>query len=150
MRSRVSAVSDRTIEAGMPRILPALTDANRAFWHGGAREQLLIQRCTACRRWLHPPGETCPSCGGGLRPEAVSGNGTLFTFTENHQQFHPDVPPPYVIAIVELAEQADLRLPTNIVHAETDTLRCGMDVRVLFERHGEVFVPVFEPAPPPV
>ena len=36
-------------------------------------------------------------------------------------------------------------LVTNIVHTNTDSLRCGTPVRVLFEGHGEVFVPLFEP-----
>jgi uncharacterized protein len=141
-------VNDRTAEAGPPRILPELTAVNRPFWTGGANGELLIQRCTACGRWVHPPVEQCPACAGGLRPEPVSGNGTLFTFTRNFQPFHPAVPPPYVIAIVELDEQADLRLPTNIVNCDPDTLACAMAVRVRFEQHGEVFVPLFEPTPP--
>ena len=40
----------------------------------------------------------------------MSGAGTVFTFTVNGHPFNPAVPPPYVIAIVELVEQADLRL----------------------------------------
>lgn len=133
------------IEATTPRIIPPLTDANRAFWTGGADGELLIQRCESCGRWRHPPAERC-DCGGALVPQPVSGTGTVFTFTVNHQQYHPDVPPPYVIAIVVLDEQEDLRLPTNIVNADPDTLECGLRVHVAFEPHGEVFVPVFEPA----
>jgi uncharacterized OB-fold protein len=145
LRSQV--VNDRIIAASAPRILPPLTDVNRPFWTGGARGELMIQRCTACARWIHPPTDRCAECGGELEFEPVSGTGTLFTFTENFQQFHPDVTPPYVVGIVELDEQDDLRLPTNIVNADESTLDCGMAVRVLFEQHGEVFVPVFEPTP---
>ena len=129
-----------------PRILPTLDDLNRPFWTGGANGELLIQRCAACRRWVHPPVNACPACAGALVAEAVSGHGTIFTFTVNEQQFHPDVAPPYVIAIVVLDEQDDLRLPTNIVNADSDTLQVGTPVRVLFEQHGEVYVPIFEPA----
>ena len=75
----------------------------------------------------------------------MSGRGTIFTFTVNAHQFHPDVPPPVVIAIVELVEQSDLRIPTNIVGAAADDLRCGLPVQVVFERNGEVYVPLFEP-----
>ena len=71
----------------------------------------------------------------------------MFTFTENFQQFHREVPPPYVVALVELDEQVDLRIPTNIVNYDAATLQCGMPVRVLFEQNGDVFVPIFEPAP---
>jgi uncharacterized OB-fold protein len=48
-----------------------------------------------------------------------------------------------VIAVVELAEQSDLRLPTNIVDCAPDEVRIGAAVHVHFEQHGEVFVPVF-------
>jgi uncharacterized protein len=138
-------VDTRIVEAGPPRIIPPLTDANRPFWTGGATGQLLIQRCERCRRWVHPPVDACDACGGPLTPEPVAGTGTIFTFTVNHQQYHPDVPPPYVIAIVELDEQDDLRLPTNIVNADADALDCGTRVHVVFEPHGDEFVPVFEP-----
>src|SRR5262245_5722938 len=99
-----------------PRMLPALTELNRAFWTGGAQGELRILRCAACRRWVHPPVGACPACGGRLAPEAASGRGTIFTFTVNHQAFRPEVPPPYAIAIVELAEQRGLRVPTNVVN----------------------------------
>jgi uncharacterized OB-fold protein len=139
---------DEPASGASKRILPALTPENRAFWTGGARGELRILRCTACRRWVHPPVASCPACAGRLAAEAASGRGTVFTFTVNHQPFRPEVPPPYVIAIVELAEQADLRLPTNVVNCAPDRVACGMTVRAVFERHGEIFVPLFEPAEP--
>ncbi len=139
-------MDDRVLEATTPRILPPLTDVDRPFWTGGRDGALLIQRCVGCRRWVHPPtDEGCPDCGGELAYEPVSGNGTVFAFTVNHQQFHPDVPPPYVIAIVELDEQEDLRLPTNLVDVDPDALECGMPVQVRFEHNGEVYLPVFAP-----
>jgi uncharacterized protein len=147
-----NGVLGRLVAVGMSianRTLPALTDANRAYWTGGADGALLVQRCASCRRWIHPPVDgACDRCGGALAPEPVSGLGTIFTFTENHQQFHPDVAPPYVIAIVVLDEQDDLRVVTNIVNADVDDLACGVAVRVLFEEHGDVFVPLFEPVQP--
>lgn len=70
----------------------------------------------------------------------------MFTFTVNFHQYHPTVPPPYTIGIVELDEQTNLRVTTNLVNVGPDALRCGMPVQVLFEVHGDFFVPVFEPA----
>jgi uncharacterized protein len=133
-----------TSEPSAPRILPTLTDLNRPFWTGGSKGELLVQRCAACHRWTHPESIRC-ACGGALTHEAVCGTGTIFTFTVNHQSFHPDVPPPYVIAIVELDDQAGLRIPTNIVHGDPATLECGTPVRVLFEPCGDIFFPVFAP-----
>ena len=133
------------VEPTQPRMLPALTDVNRAFWTGGAGGSLYIQRCGACQRWIHPPTERCPTCGDLLEAEPVSGRGTLFTYTVNVHQFHPDVKPPNLIAIVELVEQDDLRIPTNIVDCDPADLHCGLPVRVLFEHHGEIYYPVFAP-----
>jgi len=76
----------------------------------------------------------------------VSGRGTVFTFTVNRHAFNPTVPVPYVIAIVELAEQAGLRFTTDIVNCAVDDVEIGMPVEVLFERAGEAWVPIFQPA----
>jgi uncharacterized OB-fold protein len=131
-----------------PRMLPHLTPENRAFWTGGAAGQLLIQRCRACRTWVHPPTATCPVDGGELVPEAVSGEGTLFSFTVNRHVFNPAVPLPYVIGLVALPEQEGLRVLTNIVNCDPETVAIDMGVRVLFEQYGEIYVPVFEPKAP--
>jgi uncharacterized OB-fold protein len=139
---------------GMPddapaRMLPKLGEHNRAFWTGGADGQLLIARCTRCELWVSPPAEDCPDCGGALVARPVSGRGTVFTYTVNYQPYNPAVPVPYVIAIVTLDEQADLRIAANIVDCEPDSVFIGMAVDVRFERHEvdaeTVFVPVFAP-----
>ena len=125
---------------------PAVTDLNRAFWTGGADGHLLIQRCGSCGRWVHPPVARCPACDGPeLRPEPVSGRGTVFTFTVNRHPYNPAVPVPYVIALVELEEQADLRLTTNVVNCPPDEVTVGMSVQVLFEHEGDLWIPLFEP-----
>jgi uncharacterized OB-fold protein len=130
-------------------MLPALDDHNRAFWTGGANGQLHIAFCARCGVWVSPPAADCPDCGGVLQPRPVSGRGTVFTYTINHQPFNPTVPVPYVIAIVELEEQADLRIATNIVDCEPDSVHIGLPVEVRFERQavGEesVYMPVFAP-----
>ncbi len=143
--AKMEVMSDGTTAQVSPRILPPLTPSNRPFWTGGAEDELLILRCRECQRWVHPPTGRCTDCGGELAPEPVSGKGTVFTFTVNEHPFNPAVSLPYVIAIVELDEQPDLRLPTNIVNCDLDRVSCGMPVRVLFEQQGEFFVPIFEP-----
>ena len=140
------STTEGTATGTPPRLLPPLTDLNRAFWTGGSRGELLILRCAECGRWVHPPAATCPDDGGPLAPHAVSGRGTVFSFTVNRHVYNPAVPPPYVIAIVELEEQANLRFTTNIVNCAPEDVAIDMPVTVTFEQHGEVFVPVFEPS----
>ena len=57
--------------------------------------------------------------------------GTVFTWTVNHHQFHPEVPTPYVIAIVQLEEGP--RMTTNLVGIAPEDVRIGMGVRAVFE-----------------
>lgn len=131
------------------RMLPELTDHNRAFWTGGADGRLHVPYCEPCARWVLPPDAVCPRCDAALGSRPVSGAGTVFTYTVNHHPFNPAVPPPYVIAIVELVEQDDLRVAANIVDCQPDSVTVGMAVSVRFEEHhgadGSVFVPVFAP-----
>jgi uncharacterized OB-fold protein len=135
-----------TSAATPPRILPPLDDRNRAYWTGGRSDELLIERCSACDRWQHPPTGQCETCRGPVTHEPVSGRGTVFTYTVNLHPYRPEVPPPYVIAIVELVEQPDLRVVANVVGCEEPELRIGLPVRVAFERDGDHYVPVFTPA----
>lgn len=128
------------------RVLPALDATNEFFWTAGGHGELRFLRCQACGYHLHPPGPRCPDCGAlDLRPEAVSGRGTVVSCTVNHQQWAgPEEP--WVIAIVELAEQAGLRLTTNIVGCAPDDVHIDQEVTVTFEQHGDVWFPLFEPA----
>jgi uncharacterized OB-fold protein len=128
-----------------PRMAPPLTDLNRPFWTGGANGELLILRCQDCQRWAHPPRERCSTCDGALIPRPVSGRGSVFTFTINRHPFNPEVPVPYVIAIVELAEQPGLRFTTDLVECDIEEVHIGMPVEVLFEQAGEAWVPLFRP-----
>jgi uncharacterized protein len=131
------------------RMLPALNEHNRAFWTGGGGGRLLISWCANCELWIAPPAGECPDCGGALVGRPVSGRGTVFTYTINYQPFNPAVPVPYVIAIVTLEEQSDLRIATNIVDCEPDSVHIGLPVEVRFEHAAgdDVFVPVFAPRP---
>ncbi len=142
-------MSDDAPPAVPARMLPALDDHNRAFWTGGADGQLRIAFCVQCGMWVSPPAAECPDCDGPLESRPVSGRGTVFTYTVNYQPFNPEVPVPYVIAIVELAEQADLRIASNIVDCEPDSVCIGLPVEVRFERQDvgdeSVYMPVFAP-----
>jgi uncharacterized OB-fold protein len=99
------------------------------------RSQLLIEHCDNCARWVHPPAGECRDCGGPLAERPVSGRGTVFTYTVNHHAFNPELPIPYVIAIVELAEQSGLRLAANIVDCDPDAVKGGMPVAVRPDRN---------------
>lgn len=127
------------------RQLPALEPDTEFFWTAGAEGRLKISRCQACGCWQHPPLPRCPKCQGEVAPEPVSGRGRVATFTVNEQPWVPGLQVPFVFAAVELAEQAELYVFTNIVGCPPEAVRTGMPVEVIFEQHGELFLPLFQP-----
>lgn len=132
---------------GVPsRPLPAVNDDNRAFWTGGAEGALMIARCADCAYYVHPPVGFCPACESrNVAPERVSGRGEVFSYTVNRKAWLPGLAVPYVLALVELEEQAGLRLPSNIVGCDAESVRIGMKVAVRFETVEDLHVPLFGP-----
>ena len=129
------------------RPLPQLTDSNRFFWTAGEEGKLRFLRCTDCANLIHPPVPICGKCLS-TRQEVVdvSGRATLAAYTVNHQMWIPSIEPPYIIALVEIEEQADVRLTTNIVGCAESDLAIGMPLEVEFEHYEDVYLPVFSPA----
>jgi uncharacterized OB-fold protein len=141
------AASERTLARGPSvRVLPRLDATNAFFWTSGADGVLRFLRCRECRSYVHPPAPRCPYCTSGeLVPEAVSGRGRLHSFTVNYQEWIPGSDP-YVVGLVTIAEQDDVRLMTNLVDCPEAQLRVDMDVEVTFEQHDDVWLPLFRPA----
>jgi uncharacterized OB-fold protein len=144
-RSGTSAGSHHL--GSMPhRHLPAITAENAFFWRAGESGVLRFMRCRSCGYYIHPPLPICRVCKSrDVGDEPVSGRGTVLTYTVNRQVWEPGLEAPYVIAIVELAEQRGLRLTTNIVNCPLDEVRIGMPARVVFEQYDDVWLPLFEP-----
>ena len=133
----------------IPRLAPRIGPDSEHFWRGGAEGQLLVLRCATCGRYAHPPVPVCPEClSPGLRPESVSGRGTVFSYTVNRHSMRGEPVDPYVIALVELVEQPGLRLTTNIIDCAIERVAVGMEVAVRFEQLGEAYLPLFAPVAP--
>jgi uncharacterized OB-fold protein len=119
------------------------------FWEATADGRLALCRCTECRVWLQPPLERCRLCDGATAFEDVAGTGTIHSFVVQRQ---PAVVGyldtiPYVIALVELDEQAGLRLPTRIVGVEPEEVTVGLPVvaELIDLPGGDYKVAVFRP-----
>ena len=129
----------------VPRVLPTVDEPSAFFWTSGADGSLRFLRCSDCGYHLHPPAPICPRCHSrDLAPAVVSGRATVHSFTVNHQPWD-GVGDTYVIALVTLAEQDDLRLTTNLVGVEPGDVQIGMAVEVVFEDHDPVYLPIFRP-----
>ncbi|GBE67613.1 hypothetical protein MFM001_40750 [Mycobacterium sp. MFM001] len=133
------------------RPLPLLTPDNEFFWKSGEDGTLRLQECTDCNALIHPPAPVCRYCRShNIGVRAVSGRGTLAGFTVNHRFSLPDLPAPYVVAQVAIAEDPRVRLTTNIIECEPDQLQLGQPVEVVFEQADDVWLPLFRPVAGPL
>ena len=142
--------SSDTVVAGYERpeqrLLPEPSMESRAFWAGGRDGQLLILRCHGCGHFFHPPAPACWRCRStDVAPEPVSGRGTVAAYTINRQPWLPGLPPPYVVAMVELADEPDVRVMSNVVGIPVEDVRIGTEVEVFFEEWDDVWIPLFRP-----
>jgi uncharacterized protein len=137
--------SSREEVAAPARQLPELEAGSRFFWESGADGGLRILRCT-CGRFQHPPLPRCPACGSrDVQPVRVSGRGKVASLTINVQPWRPGLKLPYVFAAVELEEQRELYVFTNIIDCAPEVVRIGLPVEVTFERQVDVYLPMFRP-----
>jgi len=125
--------------------MPEQRDAGKNYWLSAGKKELLLPQCQECRQVFWYPRPHCPSCGSAKVGWTRSGGkGVIHTFTVVRQSsdayFSALIP--YVVAMVDLDEGP--RIMTNIVGAGAADARIGMRVRVQYEVHGEIGIPVFE------
>ncbi len=134
-------MTDAGDEPYRPR--PRLTALTEPYWTSGRDGVLRIQRCDECHYFVHPPGPVCPRCHGrALTFTPVSGGATVMAATVNHQPWYPGWPETYVVAIVELDEQAGLRLTTNLI-GDVPAEPIGARVQVEFLEDDGIWLPLF-------
>jgi uncharacterized OB-fold protein len=126
-------------------------DALTAFFWDAVREHRLeLLRCQNCGHYVHFPRPICDRCQSmHLAPEAVSGRATLYSYTWATQAFHPYYVDklPYVIAVVDIAEEPGVRLTTNLVDIAREDVKVGIELEVTFrEVVPGLTLPLFGPA----
>ena len=130
--------------------MPQPTALTRPFWEGAAEHRLVFLRCQACGFWLHPPRPICRRCRSwDVAPAEAAGRAELYAYTVTTTAFHPYWADkvPYVVAVVQLEEQVDLRLITNVVDCPEEMLRVGLPVEVTYvDAAPGLTLPVFRPA----
>jgi uncharacterized OB-fold protein len=125
---------------------PTPSLVGREYWERCARGELAAQRCDSCgllRRYLT---RVCPSCKStDYKWEALTGAGTVYASTVNRFPLSAEFEAPYVVALVDLDE--GLRVMTNIIGCDPESVAPGMRVTVAFERvSDEITLPLFKPA----
>ena len=128
------------------RPLPVRDESNRYYWDGAREGRLVLLQCTGCGTFVHPPTRAmCPSCRSEeLKPTEVSGRGSLYSWSIMHSGGNPGFEDkiPYVVLVVELAEQPGLITIGNLIGTTPVDLAIGEAVEVTFEKiNDEVTLP---------
>jgi hypothetical protein len=127
--------------------LPQPTPWSKPFWDGCKRHEFLIQRCNDCKKYNFYPKLFCPHCLSlNLEWVKASGRGKVYSYTVVYSyqptEFSEDVP--YIVAVIDLQE--GVRMMSNIVGCLPETVKCDMEVEVVFDDvTKEITLPKFKP-----
>ncbi|MGX7678567.1 Zn-ribbon domain-containing OB-fold protein [Jatrophihabitans sp. DSM 45814] len=137
-------------EQAVRPVIPLPDALTSPFWDGARSHALVIQRCNNCQRYQHMPEPVCANClSFDLGYAQVSGMGTVYSYEIAMQAFHPWFADklPFAIAVVELQEQPNLKMISNLVESPLDSISVGDHVEVTFTQLDDNFVlPVFRPS----
>ena len=109
----------------------------------------LFSAARDCHYFNHPPRPVCNAChSAALVFEPVSGRGTIYSFSVMYQPnvagFGDELP--YLNILVELEEQPQLFLVSNLPETQREQVRIGGRVEVYFEDiDAELTLPKFRP-----
>jgi len=139
------------LEPELLRPLPKpMTPEAKPYWDGLREGKLMLPECNDCGKAFFYPRIACPNCHSrNVGWVQASGKGRLYSFQIAYRALNPafKIPPPYVLAMVELEEGP--RLMSNLINVEADpdVIKCDMAVEVVFEKQtDEVTIPLFQPA----
>jgi len=129
-------------EVGIP---PAPTPEAAPFWEAAAEGRLVVERCDTCGADSFPPRGICRACRSRATGWAdVTGPGTVYSYTVNHQRWMPDLDVPYAVVLVEFADHPGVRVAGRLRGCAPDDVAIGMAVDVGFESGpGGVAIPSF-------
>ncbi len=128
-------------------VIPVANLDTKPFWDGCLEGRLLVQRCSHCGAWRHPPSPICPDCLADAHEWLpVCGRGTVYTFTVVHEARRGwEKLTPYVVAVIALDEGPHML--SNVVNIAPDSVAIGMPVEVIFaELDGTTKLPLFQAA----
>lgn len=127
------SVSEKVTAPSLPPT-PARHPVSDFYWAAAREHRLSLLRCQDCGHFVHFPRPICDRCQSiDLAPEDISGRGTLYTYTTVMQAGDPYFidKVPYIVGLVEIAEEPGVRIPAGIEGDEAD-LHCGVSVEVFF------------------
>ena len=121
----------------MPLQSPIPDELDAPFWAACNEERLVLQHCTACDRYQHPPEAKCMNCGtaANLEWRDVDGVGTIYSYGVIY-----DTPisslqgdQPYNCAVIQVDTAPGINMLSHLPGTPVDQVPVGAKVRVIFE-----------------
>jgi uncharacterized OB-fold protein len=115
------------------------------FFEAAERGVLALQRCEACRTFLHPVRGRCSACGDTrLAWVDASGRGRVWSHGKLRRSHQPEHEGKLPIALVWVELDERVRIASRLASSEAAAVRTGDRVAVVFERLADgTPVPVF-------
>jgi uncharacterized protein len=112
------------------------------YFAAAAEGKLMLKKCGDCGEHHHFPRALCPFCfSDKVQWVQARGTGEIYSYSVSRRAG----PIVYCIAYVTLDE--GVKMLTNIVDCDLDTVKVGQKVKVTFKKtEGGVSMPVFAPA----
>ena len=134
--------------------LERLPDYEQGFWEGSRNGELRIQQCSDCGLFRHLPMPMCPQCSSlNYDWTKVSGRGVVYSYVIVRHPVHPAIAEkdqvPYNVCMIELEEQAGLRICSNVLNIAPEDIHIDMPVQATFipaVDEPNIVLPVFLPA----
>jgi uncharacterized protein len=118
----------------MQGLSPRITPLSAPYWQALDHEQIRLQKCCDCGRFVFYPRSHCPFCASrSLEWAIASDTPRLYTWTIAERPVsaafqHLRRP------ILAVAELHGVHLPTSIVETPPEEIRIGMELRPVFDR----------------
>ena len=120
---------------GIPIMRPYIDKDNQGYWDAINDHKLVLQHCTKCNKFIHPPRPMCPSCRSQdtLEWKESSGKGILYSYImfTSPKMAYPAYELPYAVVLIELEEGP--RISANTHEIEPDEIQIGLPVKAMFD-----------------
>ena len=120
----------------MPKQSPIPDDLDRPFWEAANEDRLVVQYCTNCNTWQHPPQPVCAQCEStALEWREVSGDGTINSYSVVYDTpialLQNDMP--YNVGVIELDDAPGINMLTHLPGVPIGQVEIGAKVKVVFD-----------------
>lgn len=138
-------MTERFFPDSMP---PPMADGiTLPWWQAASEHRLVVQCCAECGHTRLPPAPVCSEC---RSEEAgwqeVSGRGEVYTYTIVHRPIAAEQTIPYVIAVIALEDSGGVRMISNLVEMEPESVVIGLPVELVWEdMSDDLAIPRFRP-----